>query len=208
MSARLIWVTPEAGAVISYCARVSNPANQLNYETAPKLLKYCLEHKHYSIFEMASMCVEINTVRAISAQILRHRSFSFQEFSQRYSDASAMGIEIMEPRRQDSKNRQNSIDDLLEVDKQFFREAQEELGLMAMTYYDEAIKRGIAKESARFLLPQSTATRLYMTGTIRSWIHYIQTRTDESTQLEHRLIAAQIKKILIDSVPELVGILA
>lgn len=188
-----------AEGLIAYTARVSNPAGQMNDETAPKLLAYLIKNKHWSPFEMVSMTVEINTSRGIAQQILRHRSFSFQEFSQRYAQAT----EIVEypARRQDVKNRQNSIDDLMQADKDWFLAAQKEIATASLTKYDEALARGIAKEQARFLLPIGTATRLYMSGTARSWIHYIQLRADSATQLEHREIAEGCKAIFVQQFP-------
>ena len=188
-----------AEGLIAYTARVSNPAGQMNDETAPKLLAYLIKNKHWSPFEMVSMTVEINTSRGIAQQILRHRSFSFQEFSQRYAQAT----EIVEypARRQDVKNRQNSIDDLMQADKDWFLAAQKEIATASLTKYDEALARGIAKEQARFLLPIGTATRLYMSGTARSWIHYIQLRADPATQLEHREIAEGCKAIFVSQFP-------
>lgn len=194
----LVWATPEAEKVIGYCARVSNPKNQKNPKVAG-LLKFCIKHGHWSIFEMANMTVEINTNRGIAAQILRHRSFSFQEFSQRYSEAQ--GFEEIRPRRQDEKNRQNSFDDLSETDVEWFQESLHRVENMAMDLYNTALDKAIAKESARFLLPMSTETRMYMNGTARSWIHYIQLRTDKSTQKEHRDIAEAVKNIFIEQFP-------
>ena len=194
----LVWATPEAEKVIGYCARVSNPKNQKNPKVAG-LLKFCINHGHWSIFEMANMTVEINTNRGIAAQILRHRSFSFQEFSQRYSEAQ--GFEEIRPRRQDEKNRQNSFDDLSETDVGWFQESLHRIENMAMDLYNTALDRAIAKESARFLLPMSTETRMYMNGTARSWIHYVQLRTDKSTQKEHRDIAEAVKNIFVEQFP-------
>lgn len=198
MEVKLVSINPNAEHMISYCARVSNPKNQdnLDYE---KLLNYCIKNQHWSIFEMANMCVEITTSRAISAQILRHKSFSFQEFSQRYSEATT--FETYLPRRQDIKNRQNSTDDLDEGAKYWFEKAQEEVQELALENYNQALKMGIAKECARMLLPLSTQTRLYMNGNIRSWITYITLRTDKSTQLEHREIAEQCKRIFKEQLP-------
>lgn len=201
---RLISLTKGAESLnsdelIAYTARVSNPNNQANHETAPKLLAYLIKHKHWSPFEMADMTIEISTSRAIAAQILRHRSFSFQEFSQRYAEASDY-IEA-NPRRQDLKNKQNSLDDLDDDTKIWFRNMQEALWEQSSTVYAQALKKGIAKESARMLLPLSTVTKLYMKGSVRSWIHYIETRTDVSTQLEHREIAEECKKIFIENFP-------
>ena len=194
----LVWATPEAEKVIGYCARVSNPKNQKNPKVAG-LLKFCINHGHWSIFEMANMTVEINTNRGIAAQILRHRSFSFQEFSQRYSEAQ--GFEEIRPRRQDEKNRQNSFDDLSETDVGWFQESLHRIENMAMDLYNTALDRAIAKESARFLLPMSTENRMYMNGTARSWIHYVQLRTDKSTQKEHRDIAEAVKNIFVEQFP-------
>lgn len=199
MKTKLVWVTPKAESVMAYCARVSNPSNQDNYTTAPNLLKYCIKNQHWSIFEMASMCVEITTSRAISAQILRHRSFSFQEFSQRY--AEVLGFEIYEARRQDIKNRQNSIDDMSKYDREWFKNTQDSANGISLRLYDEAIRRGIAKECARFLLPMSTTTTLYMSGTVRSWIHYLNLRCANGTQLEHKEIADSIRAIFIKKFP-------
>lgn len=187
--------------IISYVARVSNPNNQNNFDTSSKLLKYCIQHKHWSPFEHAWMTVEIATSRAIAAQILRHRSFSFQEFSLRYQEAS--GAIVYQARRQDVKNRQNSTDNLPIETKEWFQAAQEVLTGLAFDKYREALDKGIAKESARFLLPLNTATRLYMTGTARSWIHYIDLRTDPSTQLEHRELAEEIKEIFSEQFPDI-----
>jgi thymidylate synthase (FAD) len=185
---KLIWATPNAESVMAYCARVSSK-NQDNpsYEN---LLKYCINHNHWSIFEMASMCVEINTTRAISAQILRHRSFSFQEFSQRYSESTE--FEYQKARRQDVKNRQNSIDDMSENDIEWFYNKQKSINEESLLSYREAIKKGIAKEQARFLLPLSTKTKVYMAGTVRSWMHYLKLRIDNGTQKEHSDIALEI----------------
>lgn len=187
--------------LIGYIARVSNPSNQDNLDTIPKLLSYCAKNRHWSIFEQADMTVEITTSRGISQQLTRHRSFCFQEFSQRYSEAQH--FEIYEARRQDSKNRQNSIDDLPIEVVEWFDKAQSDVIVKANELYAEAISKNIAKESARFLLPMNTTTKLYMKGSIRSWIHYLEVRTDKSTQLEHREIAEEIKKIFIENFPEI-----
>jgi len=188
-----------AESLIAYIARVSNPAGQMNDETAPRLLAYLIKNKHFSPFEMVSMTVEISTSRGIAQQILRHRSFSFQEFSQRYAQAT----EIVEypARRQDIRNRQNSIDDLMQADKDWFHAAQKEVATLSLSKYDEALARGVAKEQARFLLPIGTATKLYMSGTARSWVHYIQLRADAATQLEHRQIAEGCKAIFVEQFP-------
>jgi thymidylate synthase (FAD) len=197
MNVSLISVTPKAEDTIMYIARVSNPNNQSSGH--PGLLRYCIKHGHWSIFEHAYMTVEIVTSRAIAAQILRHRSFTFQEYSQRY--AEAVGFEIYEARRQDAKNRQNSIDDMSEQDKEWFAQAQVDINLTSEMYYKDALARGIAKEQARFLLPLSTQTKLYMTGNLRSWLHYIDLRTDVSTQKEHRDIALAIKDVFKEQCP-------
>ncbi len=198
MTIKLIWITPEAQKVIAYCARVSNPINQDN-ENIDGLLRYCMKHDHWSVFEMASMCVEITTTRAISAQIIRHRSFSFQEFSQRYAETT--NIHSTTIRRQDVKNRQNSIDDIPDNIQQWWAEAQENVNSTCLNLYEHALKLGVAKECARMLLPLATETKLYMSGTIRSWITYLMTRMEKSTQLEHRAIARGVYKILIAELP-------
>ena len=198
MNVKLISITPDAEKVIGYCARVSNPKNQDNPDVAG-LLKFCIRHGHWSIFEMSNMVVEIETTRGIAAQLLRHRSFSVQEFSQRY--AKAQGFEDVHPRRQDTKNRQNSIDDVGDGVVDWFHGAVKEVEELSNYYYETALSLGIAKESARFLLPLNTKTRMYMNGTVRSWIHYIKLRTDPSTQKEHRDIAEKIKSIFNDELP-------
>lgn len=187
--------------LIVYCARVSNPENQENLVTADKLLKYCIDNGHWSIFEQADMTVEIETSRAIAQQILRHKSFSFQEFSQRYQKLDEDSVEEYPARRQDSKNRQNSFDDLPIEDKDWFIEAQRGVWGFCYKQYADALSKGVAKESARFLLPLSTKTRLYMKGSVRSWIHYLQTRLDPTTQLEHRNIALKIQELFIEEFP-------
>lgn len=187
--------------IISYAARVSNPNNQMNFLTAPKLLKYCLNHGHVSIFEQASFTFEIQTTRAIAAQILIHKSFCFQEFSQRY--AASDTYEEYEARSQDQKNRQNSVDNLSESDKMWWKEAQKEVWDKASGLYNEALSKGIAKECARSVLPLNTQTTLYMTGNVRSWIHYLSVRCDESTQKEHRDIANSIKAHLKAELPDI-----
>lgn len=195
-SVKLISVTPDAEKLMMYCARVSS-----NNQTSdnPKLLSYCIRHGHWSIFEMANMVIEIQTSRAISAQILRHRSFSFQEFSQRY--AKAQGFEIYKARRQDEKNRQNSIDDMNNDDQTWFEVAQQSVQQKAGDLYQQALDRGIAKEQARFLLPMGTTSKLYMNGTIRSWIHYLNLRCGNGTQLEHIEIANKVKEIFKAELP-------
>lgn len=194
---RLIHITPDCEKHIAYCARVSSP-NQDNPEFE-KLLKYLVKHKHWSPLEMGSACLEIQTSRAISPQILRHRSFSFQEFSLRYSQATS--FETYEARRQDDKNRQNSIDDLPEATKEWFKRAQERHNDEACYLYETALQHGIAKEQARMLLPLSTSTKLYMHGTIRSWVHYFDVRCGPDTQLEHRQIALAARDLLKQQLP-------
>ena len=197
-TAKLVWVTPNAEQLIGKIARVSNPANEDN-PNVEKLIRYLIKHKHWSPFEMASMCVEIKTTRAIAPQILRHRSFSFQEFSQRY--AVATEINVPDLRRQDVKNRQNSIDDLPEEKVEFLQQQIDNHYRSAMDIYNSMLDSGVAKECARSVLPLSTATRLYMSGTIRSWLHYVDLRADNGTQLEHMQIARSIGDILADQVP-------
>lgn len=206
MSVRLISCTKgvdgmSAEELVAFTARVSNPANQMNMETAPRLLAYLIKHKHWSPFEMSSATIEIVTSRGIAAQILRHRSFSFQEFSQRYAEAAE--VVLYPARRQDQKNRQNSIDDMEPHVKEWFKEAQQSIWETAFKTYKAALQAGIAKEQARFLLPLNTQTTLYMSGTLRSWIHYIELRSDVSTQLEHREIALGCKAIFIEHFPSI-----
>jgi thymidylate synthase (FAD) len=205
MSAKLIWITPAAEHQIEYCARVSNPKGQQTLDTTGKLLRYLVKHKHWSPFEMASCCFEINTTRDISAQILRHRSFSFQEFSQRYASTvdGLGGLEVPLLRRQDHSNRQNSIDDLEPELKQTFYRRMASLFADTEDLYQEMLSSGIAKESARKILPMNSPTRLYMSGTIRSWIHYLQVRRGPETQIEHRIIAEHIYLILNQEMPNL-----
>lgn len=199
---RLVSITPNAEESIVYCARVSNPSNQDNMETAEKLLRYLVKHQHWSPFEMANMVVEINTTRAIAAQILRHRSFSFQEFSQRYSDVGALGSAVMpQLRRQDTKNRQNSIDDLSGLVIAQFHRRISQIFDDAEHLYGEMVSSGIAKECARGVLPLNSPTRMYMNGTIRSWIHYLQIRSGVETQLEHREIALAILDVFKTELP-------
>jgi thymidylate synthase (FAD) len=200
---RLVWITDDAEQRIAEIARVSNPENQHNRETAPRLLRYLIKHKHWSPFEMCNMCVEINTTRAISAQIIRHRSFSYQEFSQRYMDVGALGsAEIPELRRQDRKNRQNSFNDFDHKDVGHFYRRISELFEDTEHLYQEMVSSGVAKETARAILPMNTRTRIYMNGTIRSWIHYLQIRASEETQYEHRVIAESILGIFADEMPD------
>ena len=203
MDTKLIHITPKAEEVMAYCARVSSD-NQDNpdYE---KLLAYCIKHKHWSVFEMASMCIEITTSRAIAQQILRHRSFHFQEFSQRY--AKSTNFESYPARRQDDKNRQNSIDDMSDTDKNWFTIAQSMIQDISSSYYEQALSKGIAKEQARFLLPLSTQTKLYMHGTVRDFIHYVSLRIANETQQEHKEIALQIQTLLKTELPTIGKIL-
>jgi thymidylate synthase (FAD) len=203
--ARLVWITPSAERIIEWCARVSNPKGQDKLDTTGKLLRYLVKHNHWSPFEMASCCVEINTTRDISAQILRHRSFSFQEFSQRYASTvdGLGGLEIPHLRRQDPKNRQASHDDLTREETQSYYRRISSLFEDLEHLYQEMLSSGIAKESARKILPMNSPTRLYMSGTIRSWIHYLSVRRSEETQLEHRQIAEQIYQVLNKEMPNL-----
>ena len=207
MSARLIAVTSpriagveSAEQLIAYAARVSAPQNQMSHASAPKLLKYCLKHGHYSVFETVGMTVEIKTTRAIAAQVLRHRSFTFQEFSQRYAKVDVT-IPPVEARLQDTKNRQNSIvTDDIEL-HQWFSDEQQKLYEKSVELYEKALEKGVAKESARFVLPLSTPTTLYMTGNVRSWIFYINLRAGNGTQKEHADIANSIKQIFKENFP-------
>lgn len=202
MSVSLISVTPKAEETIAYCARVSNPANQQNHETVDRLLSYCIRNQHWSIFEMANMVLEINTTRAISPQILRHRSFTFQEFSQRYASTLELGnLRLPQLRRQDDKNRQASHDDLDKDHTQMFYRRIAHLYAESEDLYHELLSQGVAKECARNVLPLSCPTRLYMNGTVRSWIHYINLRTDNGTQIEHKNIAEKARAIFIDQFP-------
>lgn len=196
----LISITPNAEETMAYCARVSNPNNQSNPDVVG-LLNYCIKHGHWSVFEQANLIVEITTSRAIAPQILRHRSFSFQEFSQRYSAASSFVPH--QARRQAKTNRQSSIDDLDAQTQNWFLQCQQEIWQLTYSRYSEALEKGIAKESARALLPLNTSTRLYMNGTIRSWIHYIQLRTKPDTQLEHRRIAELCREIFKEHLPQI-----
>jgi len=191
----VVWTTPNAEETIAYCARVSNPENQNAQATAPKLLKYLIKHKHWSPFEMVNVCMEIETTRDIARQILRHRSFSFQEFSQRY--AAVQGFELSEVRLQDLKNRQNSIevgDDALHG---WWYQAQKRIRDDAEFMYNTALAKGVAKEQARKLLPEGmTMSKMYMNGTLRSWLHYVDIRCDKATQKEHREVAEKCREEL------------
>ena len=199
---KLVSVTPDAEKLMAYCARVSNPKGQDNDNYA-KLLKYCIDHKHFSIFEQSFMTVEINTTRGLAAQILRHRSFTFQEFSQRYADTTLLAEEIplFELRGQDNKNRQNSIENISDELKVKWNTQIREHFAKSKAIYDGMIKDGVAKECARFILPLATPTRLYMSGTVRSWLHYIELRSGHGTQKEHMIIAEECKKIFIEQFP-------
>ena len=198
----LISVTPDAEKTIGYVARVSNPANQENPKVSG-LLKYCIKHQHWSIFEQAFMTLEINTTRGIAAQILRHRSFTYQEFSQRYADSSLLSetIPLPELRRQDTKNRQNSIDDIDPFVKQEFEIKMRQHFDAGMKLYQEMLDAEIAKECARFVLPLAVPTKIYMSGSIRSWLHYIELRSANGTQKEHMDIALGAKKIFCEQFP-------
>ena len=201
MKVSLITVTPDAEKHIAYCARVSNPNNQ-NNESIAGLLKYCIKHQHWSIFEQAFMTLEIETTRGLAAQILRHRSFTYQEFSQRYAESTALGdIELPELRRQDDKNRQNSIDDLDPKVVEKLNRQMNTLFSSAYSLYTQMLDEGVAKECARFVLPLATPTRLYMSGTVRSWLHYIELRTGHGTQKEHIEIASECKRIFSEQFP-------
>ncbi len=194
-STEYVHSTPDGDNLVAYMARVSNPSNQNNKDTAPKLISYLIKHKHWSPFEMVSMCIKINTTRSIAAQILRHRSFSFQEFSQRYAQV-IQPPEVQDLRRQDTSNRQNSIDDLNDHDKQHFELQLEHHYEQSIWLYNQMLKAGVAKECARDVLPLSTPTTLYMHGNLRSWLTYCDLRTGNGTQLEHKVIADKCKKLI------------
>ena len=202
MTVKIVSVTPDAEKHMAYCARVSNPNNQDN-EKFSGLLKYCIKHQHWSIFEQAYMTVEIETTRAIAAQILRHRSFTFQEFSQRYADSSLLSekIPLPELRRQDTKNRQNSIDDLDAFDVQNMEIQMTTLFDSAMALYQQMLERGVAKECARNVLPLCTPTKIYMTGSVRSWVHYIDLRSAHGTQKEHMIVAEGVRDVFKEQFP-------
>ena len=202
MTVKLVSVTPDAEQTMAYVARVSNPNNQENPNYA-KLLGYCIKHNHWSVFEQSFMTLEIETTRGLAAQILRHSSFTYQEFSQRYADSSLLAetIPLPELRRQDTKNRQNSIDDIDSFVQQKFEMKMQKLFIQSMDLYREMLDEGIAKECARFVLPLATPTRLYMSGSCRSWIHYIQLRSANGTQKEHMEIAEACKKIFSEQFP-------
>tara|TARA_Y100000401_G_scaffold115479_1_gene119281 strand:+ start:1116 stop:1751 length:636 start_codon:yes stop_codon:yes gene_type:complete len=202
MTAKLISVTPDAEKHIAYCARVSNPSNQGN-DSFEGLIKYCIKHKHWSIFEQAFLTVELETTRAIAAQVLRHRSFTYQEFSQRYADSSLLGrvIPLPELRRQDTKNRQNSTDDLDPFVKQNLELQMQTLFDSSMALYQQMLERGVAKECARNVLPLCVPTRMYMSGSVRSWVHYIDLRSANGTQKEHMDLANACKAIFVEQFP-------
>ena len=202
MNVSLVTVTPDAEKTMAYVARVSNPKNQDNEKFAG-LLKYCIKHGHWSVFEQAHMTLEIETTRGLAAQILRHRSFTYQEFSQRYADTNLLSDEIpmFDLRHQDTKNRQNSIDDVPKHKKQDLEEKIAEHFIEAMDLYNELLASGIAKECARFVLPLATPTRIYMTGSVRSWAHYINLRSGHGTQKEHMDIANACKSIFCEQFP-------
>jgi len=201
---KFISVTPDAEKTMAYVARVSNPKNQDNEKFAG-LLGYCIKHGHWSVFEQAHMTVEINTTRGLAAQILRHRSFTYQEFSQRNADSSMLSkvIPLPELRRQDDKNRQNSIDDINPRDAAYMQATMEEHFARSLEIYNDMLEYGVAKECARMVLPQATLTRLYMTGSVRSWIHYIDLRSAHGTQKEHMEIAEQIRDLFIKEFPSI-----
>ena len=202
MNVKLISVTPDAEKMMGYVARVSNPSNQENPKVAG-LLKYCVKHQHWSVFEQSFMTLEIETTRGLAAQILRHRSFTFQEFSQRYADSSMLAdtIPLFDLRRQDTKNRQNSIDDINPHTRQNFEIKIQKHFDDAMELYQEMLTAGIAKECSRFVLPLAVPTKIYMSGSCRSWIHYIDLRSAHGTQKEHMDIAEACKNVFVEQFP-------
>ena len=202
MEVKLISVSPDSEKHMAYCARVSNPNNQDN-ENYAGLLRYCIKHQHWSIFEQAFMTLEINTTRGLAAQILRHRSFTFQEISQRYADTNLLetNIPLPELRRQDTKNRQNSIDDIPEEQSKMLLGRIQNYFNEGLDLYNELLREGIAKECARFVLPLATPTRIYMSGSVRSWVHYIDLRSGHGTQKEHMDIANACKTIFTEQFP-------
>jgi len=202
MNVKLISVTPDAEKMMGYVARVSHPSNQENPKVAG-LLKYCVKHQHWSVFEQSFMTLEIETTRGLAAQILRHRSFTFQEFSQRYADSSMLAdtIPLFDLRRQDTKNRQNSIDDINPHTRQNFEIKIQKHFDDAMQLYQEMLAAGIAKECSRFVLPLAVPTRIYMSGSCRSWVHYIDLRSAHGTQKEHMDIAEACKKVFVEQFP-------
>ena len=202
MNVKFVSITSDAEKTMAYIARVSNPSNQENEKYAG-LLKYCIKHNHWSVFEQSSMTLEIETTRGLAAQILRHRSFTYQEFSQRYADTKLLDDKIPLPklRKQDLKNRQNSTDDLDEFLIQDFELEMEKLFNSSMNLYNRMLDNGVAKECARFVLPLATPTRLYMTGSCRSWVHYINLRSAHGTQKEHMDIAHKCREIFVEKFP-------
>ena len=201
MNVQLVSVTPDAEKTMAYIARVSNPSNQDNEKFAG-LLNYCINHQHWSVFEQSSMTLEIETTRGIAAQVLRHRSFTFQEFSQRYANTNLLGaIPVPDLRRQDLKNRQNSIDDIPEKQTTFLQKEIAAYFAEGIDLYNELIREGVAKECARMVLPLATPTKIYMTGSVRSWIHYIELRSAHGTQKEHMDIALDAKRVFKEQFP-------
>ena len=200
-SAKLVWITPDAEALVGKIARVSNPNNEDN-PNVERLIRYLIKHKHWSPFEMASMCVEIHTTRAISSQILRHRSFTFQEFSQRYAiPTDSFATVLPELRRQDSVNRQNSLDNLPRETIEYYKQRIDDYFREGVELYESMLHSNVAKECARSVLPLNTVTRLYMSGTIRSWLHYVDLRGSNGTQKEHMQIARSVGDILDTALP-------
>ena len=202
MTVKLVSITPDAEQTMAYITRVSNPSNQDNEKYA-RLLKYCIKHNHWSVFEQSSMTLEIETTRAIAAQILRHRSFTFQEFSQRYAASTALGnsIDLPELRKQDKKNRQNSTDDLDPQLVESLNDQMDTLFSSALSLYNKMLENDVAKECARMVLPLCTPTKIYMTGSCRSWIHYIDLRSAHGTQKEHMVVAEGCRKVFIEQFP-------
>ena len=202
MNVKFVSITPDAEKMMAYIARVSNPANQQN-EKYSGLLKYCIKHNHWSVFEQSSMTLEIETTRGLAAQILRHRSFTFQEFSQRYADTKLLDTEIPVPdlRSQDTKNRQNSNDDIPQEKKEEYQALIARHFEDSMNLYNSLLENGVAKECARFVLPLATPTRLYMTGSCRSWIHYINLRSAHGTQREHMDVVEKARSIFVEQFP-------
>ena len=201
---RLVWATPNIEHNLAYIARVSNPQNQNHPETAAKLISYLMRNKHWSPFEMVNICMEITTTRDIARQILRHRSFSFQEFSQRYAQVESFAV--CEARMQDTKNRQNSLETSDEELQQWWLDAQGAVRNVAKDFYKAALEKGIAKEVARKVLPEGLAvSKMYMNGTLRSWLHYIEVRTDPSTQKEHREVAEKCREVVMSLLPNHLG---
>ena len=202
MNVKFVSITPDAEKMMAYIARVSNPSNQQN-ENYSGLLKYCIKHNHWSVFEQSSMTLEIETTRGLAAQILRHRSFTFQEFSQRYADTKLLDTQIPVPdlRSQDLKNRQNSNDDIPQEKKEEYQALIARHFEDSMNLYNSLLENGVAKECARFVLPLATPTRLYMTGSCRSWIHYINLRSAHGTQKEHMDVVEKARSIFVEQFP-------